>query len=50
MHFLNLFSAAFCTFAAIFTAGYLPKWFTSLLWVLAALNVVLFLFVTIIRL
>lgn len=45
MYFLNLFSAAFCTFAAIFTAGYIPKWFTAMLWTLVVLNVGLFLII-----
>jgi len=39
MHFLNLFSAAFCTFVAIFTAGKIQKWNTALLWALVVLNV-----------
>lgn len=43
MHYQNLFAAAFCTFAAIHTAGNIPKWNTALLWTLAVLNVGLFL-------
>ena len=43
MQFLNLFAAAFCTFAAIHTVGNIPKWFTALLWSLVVLNVGLFL-------
>jgi len=39
MHFLNLFAAAFCTFAAIHTAGKIQKWNTALLWALVVLNV-----------
>lgn len=40
--YLNLFATAFTTFAAIFTAGYIPKWFTALLWICVVLNVVCF--------
>ena len=41
---MNLLSSAFiAAFAAIFTKGSIPKWFTILLWCLSGLNLVLFL-------
>lgn len=40
---MNLSAAFFAAFAAIYTQGSIPKWFTILLWCLTGLNLVLFL-------
>jgi hypothetical protein len=41
---MNLSAALFAAFAAIWTQGSIPKWFTILLWCLTGLNLGLFLF------
>lgn len=40
---MNLNAAFIAAFAAIYTQGSIPKWFTILLWCLSGLNLVLFL-------
>lgn len=42
---MNLSAAAIAAFAAIFTKGYIPKWFTILLWCLVCVNIGFELFV-----
>lgn len=42
---MNLTVAFIDAFAAIYTQGSIPKWFTILLWCLSGLNLVLFLFI-----
>ncbi len=39
---MNLSAAFFAAFAAIYTTGSIPKWFTILLWFLVCVNIGLF--------
>ncbi len=39
---MNLSAALFAAFAAIWTQGSIPKWFTILLWFLVCVNIGLF--------
>lgn len=41
---MNLSASFIAAFAALYTQGSIPKWFTILLWCLSGLNLVLFLF------
>lgn len=36
---MNLSAAIFAAFAAIYTKGSIPKWFTILLWCLVGVNI-----------
>lgn len=42
---MNLSAAAIAAFAAIFTKGSIPKWFTILLWCLVCVNLAIFAFI-----
>ena len=41
---MNLSAAAIAAFAAIYTKGGIPKWFTILLWYLVGVNLGFFIF------
>lgn len=41
---MTLSAAVFAAFAAISTKGYIPKWFTILLWCLVGVNIGFFIF------